>query len=276
MQKTATNSVRAGFVQFAIQRGQVGANLAMVLAGLKSLARARANLAVLPEMWTSSFVPEQAERLIAESEAAFEQVRRFARKASMVIIGSSYERSGRDIYNTAYVIDANGATVGRYRKIHLFSPGGEHIHFRAGDQPLITNCAVGRVGVAICYDLRFPELVRGLCTRGAEIVAVPAQWPTARIEHWDALLRARAIENQVFVIGCNRTGTELRDGTRIHYPGHSTILDPWGRILTRRRRATAALYADLNPAVREEVRSAIPVWSDRKPNVYRIWTRPLR
>ena len=264
---------RAGLVQFDIKRGRVDANLRTVLRWLHRLAERNVRLAVLPEMWPSSMVADDVDRLVDESEVALQEIRRFARQHRMTIVGSSYERAGNGIYNTAYVIDADGTVNGQYRKIHLFSPAGEHIHFQSGDVPLVVNTAAGRLGVIICYDLRFPELLRMLCEQGAEVLIVPAQWPSARQDHWDTLLRARAIENQVYVIGCNRTGHEQRSsGLALSYGGGSTIIDPWGNTLASRKATAGIADADIDFAVIDKVRRSIPVWSDRMPNTYRIKT----
>lgn len=261
---------RAGFVQFDIRRGQVGANLKTVLAGLAALAKAKVRLAVLPEMWTSSFIAADVERLTEESHAALLEVRRAARKYGMVVAGSSYERVGRGVHNTAYVVDADGEIVGGYRKIHLFSPGDEHINFVEGKEPLLVQTAVGMVGVTICYDLRFPELYRALAAAGAQVIVVPAQWPVERLAHWQTLLRARAIENQIFVIGANRTGVDVKSPQlRLRFPGASAVVDPWGETLATGRRA-GAYWAEIDPAQIAAVRKRIPVWTDRRPQAYKL------
>lgn len=264
---------RAGLVQFDIKRGHVSANLKTVLRWLTRLAERNVRLAVLPEMWPSSMVASDVDRLVDESETALQEIRRFARKHAMTIVGSSYERASERIYNTAYVVDADGSISGQYRKIHLFSPAGEHINFQAGDVPLVVNTTAGRLGVVICYDLRFPELLRMLCEQGAEILIVPAQWPSLRQDHWNTLLRARAIENQVFVIGCNRTGHENRgSGLALTYGGGSVLIDPWGRTLASRRATAGIAEAEFDFAVIDKVRKSIPVWTDRSPATYKIQT----
>jgi predicted amidohydrolase len=262
---------QAGFVQFDIQRGAVRKNAATVLKGLTRLAEDKVKLAVLPEMWTSGHVPEDLTRLVEESEQAMQDVRKLARRHRMVVVGSSYERSGKSIYNTAYVVDADGSVIGQYRKIHLFSPGDEHLHFQPGAGPLLVSSAVGKLGVTICYDLRFPELYRNLTEAGAEVIVVPAQWPVERVAHWETLLRARAIENQVFVIGCNRTGTDRRSPTvTLRFPGASAILDPWGRTLAQGKSKAAMLHAEIDLSIIDEVRKRIPVWKDRNVGAYRM------
>jgi predicted amidohydrolase len=265
-----TKPFRAGFFQFDIKRGGVRRNLGTVLGAIQKLAADKVRLTVLPEMWTSGFVAADVERLVDESEHAVQELRRAARRHRMVITGSSYERAGRDIFNTAFVIDADGEIVGSYRKIHLFSPGGEHLNFTEGKTPLVVQTEVGKLGMSICYDLRFPELYRALSEAGAEVVVVPAQWPVERLNHWQTLLRARAIENQIFLIGCNRTGTDKRTPTTtLKFPGASVILDPWGRELAAAGGRTGAHWAEVDLSQLAQVRKQIPVWVDRRPAAYK-------
>jgi omega-amidase len=268
-----TATFQAGYVQFDIKRGNIRANLRAALRGLQNLADADVKLAVLPEMWTSGMVAGELSRMVEESDAALQEIRHFAQQHAMVVIGSSYERVGKSIFNTARVIDADGLLVGNYRKIHLFTPGDEHKHFAEGDMPLLVSTAVGRIGVTICYDLRFPELFRGLCEAGADLITVSAQWPTARQEHWTTLLRARAIENQVHVIAANRTGVDERiPGKPLVFSGGSVIFDPWGRELVTHRSRAAAGSARVDAGERHAARKNIPVWSDRRPKAYRFRT----
>lgn len=270
MKKKTAGEFRAGFVQFDIKRGNVAHNLKQAIKGIENLARKNTRLAVLPEMWTSSFVPGELARLADESEAAMQVIRKAARRHKMVIIGSSYERVRASVYNTAYVIDADGSIAGQYRKIHLFSPGDEHVNFQSGAGPLLVQTAASKIGITICYDLRFPELYRHLAEAGAEIIVVPAQWPDARITHWETLLRARAIENQVYIIGCNRTGKEKKSAAvTLTFPGASAVIDPWGQTLATKKGGYAALSAEISRAEIDRVRGLIPVWKDRRPKSYK-------
>ena len=266
--------IRAGFVQMDIRKGQISENLRTALRGLERLAKQEVRLAVLPEMWTSGFVADEITRLADESAEAWLQLRKFARHHGMVIVGSAYERQAEQIYNTATVVDTDGQVAGMYRKMHLFSPGGENLHFTPGSVPLIAETEVGRLGVTICYDLRFPELYRGLARMGAEMMVVPAQWPAARMLHWDTLLRARAIENQVFVVACNRVGQETKHEGHLHFTGHSVVLDPWGRVVARASGRPATAWGLLQPEMIESVRQAVPVWRDRHPVLDHVFREP--
>jgi predicted amidohydrolase len=135
----------------------------------------------------------------------------------------------------------------------------------AGRQPVVADLPWGCTGLATCYDLRFPELWCRLRELGARLVFLPAEWPERRIEHWRLLLRARAIENQCFVAGCNRAGAGV-DGT---FGGYSGIVDPWGRVLAEAGADAGLVVARLDLAEADRTRSLFPFFSDRRPDLYR-------
>jgi predicted amidohydrolase len=156
--------------------------------------------------------------------------------------------------------------VGKYRKIHLFSLTGEPDQFERGRAPVVCETSVGRLGVEICYDLRFPELSRRLALDGAEILCFSALWPDTRIAHWSLLLRSRAVENQLFVMGCNGCGAE----GNTQYGGASVIVSPTGTLLAEARQREEVIIARLNPAEMREYRRHIPCFADRLPGCYNI------
>jgi predicted amidohydrolase len=216
-------------VQFNVKRGDVEQNLQSARSGIKAAAQAGARLAVLPEMWPTSFVKDASDALLDASARAEDSVTKLSRELQMVIVGGGLERDGEQMFNRALVAD-RGVVLGSYRKIHLFSPHAENRHYAPGARPLIVDTSVGRIGVLICYDIRFPELVRYYFYRDTALLAVPSQWPESRSEHWRILLKARAIENEMFVAGCNRTGVEgsLKNDESLLFPGDSRIIDPMG------------------------------------------------
>ncbi|MCA8978206.1 MAG: carbon-nitrogen family hydrolase [Planctomycetes bacterium] len=260
----------AACVQFDVRPGDVAENLASVRAGLEEAAEAGARLCVLPELWSTSFSAACSKELLDEAEAAEQELRNLSGQHHMVIVGSTVEAEGGAIYNTAYVHD-DGNTIGSYRKVHLFSPNAEDRYHTAGESPLVLDTSVGRVGVMICYDLRFPELGRYYLRTGAEIVVVPGQWPEARSQHWRTLLRARAIENEVFVIGCNRTGQEpsLKTNEPMTFPGDGRIVDPTGEILASGSGEAGAVVAEIERRKVRTMRRILPVERDQRPSVYR-------
>ena len=183
----------AACVQFDVARGEPHANLARAERGLRQAAEAGATFCVLPEMWTTSFVSEWTSELEAASRDAEARVRALSAELGILVIGSAPHFEDGKVFNRAEVVD-RGEVLGEYRKIHLFSPNAEHRIHEAGNEPLILDTRFGRVGVVICYDIRFPELIRYYFYEGVEILAVPAQWPEARAAHWRSLLTARAID----------------------------------------------------------------------------------
>jgi predicted amidohydrolase len=205
-----------------------------------------------------------------------------AARGQMWIAGGSVpERDGDHLFNTAPLFDRSGELVARYRKIHLFDvdlegqpPFRESTTYRAGTE-LVTHATEDlRVGLSICYDLRFPELYRILALRGARIITIPAAFTRVTGEaHWEILLRARAIENQVFVIapGQGRLPGPDRDSY-----GNSMIVDPWGEVLARAGgKGACFVAADLDLARQEEIREKLPSLANRVAAAYR-WPEEVR
>lgn len=267
---TAPEEFLAACVQFDIASGDVDTNVATMLSGIEEAVAAGARLCVLPELWSTSFLTEFDAGLFERVREADEALRAASEQHSLVAVGSSIEADGDAIYNTARVYQ-RGELLASYRKIHLFSPNLEHRHHQAGDQPCVVDTEVGRLGVLICYDIRFPELARAYFHRGAEILVVPGQWPEARAQHWRTLLRARAIENELFVIGCNRTGTEasLRTDEPMQFPGDSRMIDPTGEILATGNGDPGAVTAGIELRKVRTMRRILPVAADLRPEVYR-------
>lgn len=257
-------SFRAGIIQYDVMLGQVRENVRTVQARLATMADSGVDLVVLPELWSCGFDNEHLKDHAQKTPGVLDFLCRFARNKQMIIAGSLPENVEGQVANTFYVIDETGRIAAGYRKIHLFSPGSEHVHFKPGNRMVMADLSVGRAGLITCYDLRFPEVIRRLTLKGMEIMMVSAQWPLSRKDHWDVLLRARAIENQVFVIGANRCGKD----PNLAYAGHSRIISPWGEILARGEDSEALLVADLHPDARDRAKESIPCLTDRRPDVY--------
>lgn len=263
----------AACVQFDVRRGDVAGNVAAARSGIAEAAAVGARLCVLPEMWSTSFMSEYDDGVQQAAAAAEDAMLELSRRHDLAIIGSSLEVTAEGTFNCARVYVA-GREMGTYRKVHLFSPNVEHRHHVAGRAPLLVDTGFGRVGVLIGYDLRFPELARYYFRMGAEILAIPAQWPEARSTHWRTLLRARAIENGLFVIGCNRTGQEisLKNEESGAFLGDGRIVDPTGEILAAGTGDDAVLTATLELRTVRTLRRILPVDRDQRPSVYRrLW-----
>lgn len=255
---------RAGIIQYDVKLGQVGENVRTVQTRLGTMADSGVHLVLLPEMWSCGFDNEHLSDHARKTPGILDVLSRFAQKKQMIIAGSLPENVDGKVANTFYVIDEAGRIAAQYRKIHLFSPGSEHLHFSAGKKMVVADLSVGRVGLITCYDLRFPELSRSLTLNGIAFLLVSAQWPKSRKDHWDVLLRARAIENQVFVIGANRCGKD----PHLDYAGHSRIVSPWGELLAQGDESEGLLVADLHPDALDRARENIPCLDDRRPDVY--------
>lgn len=257
------NSIQAAAIQFNVKQGDVDANLAYVREALPRVAGQGANLAVLPEMWSSGFSYRDLNRLALRTAGIVEELLALSRELKLVIVGSMPEPNGDKVFNTVYVAD-NGTLAGVYRKIHLFSLLGEERAFSGGDSWLLAETSIGKVGVIICYDLRFPELSRRLAVEGARVICVPAQWPKPRQEHWRTLLRARAMENQLYVVACNACGLI----GKLDFFGMSMIIDAKGYVLADAGEGEGEIYASLDMQVMNDWRAQIPCFNDRKPEIY--------
>ena len=256
---------KAGAVQFDIKNGDVRGNLDTALGYLGHLADQGACLGVCPEFFLPGFDNENMERLMPQVDEGLEQLSEFARKRAMAVVGSLPEQLDGRIFNTLYFIDRDGRIRARYRKLHLFPLTGEDLHYARGDDMVTADTTLGRIGTMICYDLRFPELARRLFLDGAQLFVISAQWPLARVAHWQALIRARAIENQAWFVCSNRAGTDP-DG--LVFPGSSMIVDPNGEVLALGDEQPGVIMAQIDMDLVGRVRQTIPVGQDRRGDVY--------
>lgn len=258
-----SRTIKAAAVQFTIILGDIDANLLQARQALARLAAAGVELAVLPEMWATGFAYKQLNELAARTGDLVAELTELSRQYGMVIVGSLPEPHDGKVYNTAYVLD-RGKLAGTYRKIHLFSLMQEDRSFDAGDRWLLAETSIGKIGVFICYDLRFPELARRLALEGAEILVVPGEWPKPRDEHWRTLLRARAIENQCYLVAANCCGVV----GKLDFFGMSLLVNPKGEVLAEGGYAPGEFVADLDFTAMAEWRAQIPCFADRKPELY--------
>jgi omega-amidase len=267
---TAPEEYYAACVQFDVASGDIAANVVSMQTGIEEAAAAGARLCVLPELWSTSFLESFDDELFARVKEADQALQDLSKEHSLVIVGSSIEPENEQVFNTARIYQ-RGELLGSYRKIHLFSANLEHRHHAAGDQPCVVETEVGKLGVMLCYDIRFPELARHYFHQGAEVLVVPGQWPEARAQHWRTLLRARAIENELFVIGCNRTGQEpsLRNDEPMSFLGDGRIIDPMGEILATGNGDAGATLAAIELRKVRTMRRVLPIAADLRPDVYK-------
>ena len=234
-----------------------------VVAQIRHSASVGAEFVVLPELWrTGPFELDStiglAERLDGPTASALAQV---AQECEIWLhAGSILEVAPEGVYNTSLLFTPTGDLAAHYRKRHLFGfTDGEALHVQAGDDFVVVETPLGPTGLATCYDPRFPEHFRALTDAGAESVVIPSGWPLARIRHWDVLTRARAIENQVWLLGANAAGYS---GT-VKLGGRSTVIDPWGDAVVAEV-GTPRLTATLDPHAVAVTRADFPVLADRR------------
>lgn len=259
--------VKISCIQMNVRVGQPNVNASRVEALVKRAVRHKPDVIVLPELWNTGFAPRKIDRSMADNGGVHAKALcgRLAKEHGVnIVAGSVLRRAGNVLYNTAYVFDRAGNCIAEYNKTHLFSPSGEGEAYTAGDR-LVTFPLDGvRCGILICYDLRFGELSRTLALSGAKALFIPAEWRREATEQMLALLRARAIEDQVFAALCNGCGEA--HGTT--FGGKSAIIDPLGKVLARAGRGETILSAAIDFAAQEKARLDLPVFSDRRPDLY--------
>lgn len=223
------------------------------------------DILVLPELWSTGYDLENAPRHATNTDGGvFAAVGELARQYKMHIVGSALSTLGEGVGNTAVMHNGRGENIAQYSKLHLFRLMDEDQYLVSGDEAVMAGTLWGGMGLSICYDLRFPELFRQYALGGAKLIFVPAEWPHPRLMHWRTLLRARAIENQLFIVACNRVGTV---GETV-FCGHSAVIDPWGETVVEGGEEEALLTAEIDLGVADEVRTQIPIFADRRPGVY--------
>ncbi|MEK8129769.1 carbon-nitrogen family hydrolase [Paenibacillus filicis] len=221
---------------------------------------------VIPEMWNTGYALDRIHELADPAgERTKTLLSAFSREHGVNIVGGSIaEKREGGIYNTTYIFDREGNEAGSYSKIHLFRLMDEEKYLQAGESVGQLELDGVSAGSMICYDIRFPELSRKLALEGVQVLFVPAEWPNPRLHHWRTLLQARAIENQMFVISCNRVGIS---GTTEFF-GHSMVIDPWGEVLAEGDGSEQIIRATIDLGLVDEVRKRIPIFEDRRPGLY--------
>ncbi len=260
--------MRAAVLQFDVKKGDPGANMALVEQKCSALFRSGSapDVIVLPELWSTGYDLENARchaSPMGQKEADF--LGGLARRFHVAFAGGSVlSLENGSICNRAQVIGSDGTYLAGYNKIHLFRPMGEADWLAPGSQRVLFRLGGMLCALAVCYDLRFPELIRSLALEGAEALFISAEWPSPRIGQWKALLRARAVENQMYVLACNRCGSS--GGT--DFGGSSMILSPSGDTLAEAGADEQCMTAALDPALPSALRASFPVLADRVPSAY--------
>jgi deaminated glutathione amidase len=269
--------IRVACVQLT-SRSDKPANLQTTERLVAQAASTGADVVVLPEKWNAiggvDVLRGAAEPL--DGGESVEAMAAWARQHGVTLVGGSIteRRDGRDkLSNTSLVFDPDGNVVAVYRKIHLFDVEVGGFTYREseaeepGDEPVVASVEGWGIGLSVCYDVRFPELYRILALEGAEILTVPAHFttPTGR-DHWHVLLRARAIENQCYVVAAAQVGETL-PGKPAY--GRSLVADPWGTVLAQAPDVETVIVAELDRARLQEIRAKLPSLANRQPDAYK-------
>lgn len=260
--------LKIALAQMSIVPGRPEENLAAAQLFAAQASAAGCDLLLLPELWATGYDLAHAGRYAAPLDAGhFQWMAGMGRQNGLHVLGTAMEANpaGRP-FNTAALYGPRGERLAAYRKVHLFAPLGEVEHLAPGGDLPVFDLPWGRTALSICYDLRFPEPWRSFMKAGVQLVLIPAEWPARRVQHWQLLLRARAVENQYFVAGCNRVGraSDAPDP----FGGHSGAVDPWGHVLVEGAAEPGLFMATLDLDEVQRSRTRFPWLADRRPEVY--------
>lgn len=262
---------KIALIQMDVSLGKPKENYRHAAALMEKAMAAGPDILVLPETLNVGFFPEPVEQLAAladpdgrETKAVFSA---FAKAHGVnIVAGSAAVLEKGKVYNRSYVFDRSGRVVASYDKIHGFSPMGETEFFAGGDHTVHFELDGIPASMAICYDIRFPELIRTEALQGVDLFFLPAAWPLVRKEHWITLSKARAIENQMYFCAVNECGM----AGKTKFGGHSLLLSPWGEEICHLGEAEEIQVGEIDLDVIKEIREGINVFRDRRPELYKI------
>jgi len=216
------------------------------------------DLLIFPEMTLTGFTMKSKEFAEDLDEESFQYFASLAKEKKCAIMYGTIEKGKKKNFNTLVHLNNQGKNINTYRKIHPFSYSKEDIFFGKGKESVVTKVKGIKIGLSICYDLRFPELYRLYAKEKAHLIVDIANWPDTRIEHWRTLLKARAIENQCYVAGVNRVG----DDPNLHYNGFSSVFDPMGKQIVTVENEEKVIVAEIEKSYVDEVRKKLPFLND--------------
>lgn len=253
-------------LQMDVIIGDIIANLKKAQSLIEQASKYKPQIITLPEMFATGFdypyLKRMAQENINDLTAFF--INHSYKFGAYIVGGTVPEYADGRLYNTCFVSSPDRKIVGYQRKIHPFSMTEESKYFNGGDKLNLINTPIAKLGIVICYDIRFPEVARSLTLKGAELLICPAQFPSPRDHHWEIMLKSRAIEDQVFVVGNNRVG-----GRKTRFFGRSMAVDPYGDVLEELDDKEGIMVANIDLDRIEKVREHMPVLLDRKPEAYK-------
>ncbi|GGF33551.1 hydrolase [Halobacillus andaensis] len=252
-------------IQMHIELGKPETNRQQALPRIKDAVLEGAEVIVLPELWTTGYDLSRFDEIAEPLDGPTHQMMiELAKQHSVTITGSVAEKDNGHFYNTLVAYDPDGNRILNYRKAHLFRLMDEEKYLNSGNQKGNFTLNDTLVAGVICYDIRFPEWIRTHMLNGARALFVVAEWPKPRVEHWRNILISRAIENQSFVIACNRVGADENN----EFGGHSIVIDPWGNVVAEAGEQEEILLCEVDFSRVEAIREQIPIFQDRRPDLY--------
>jgi len=264
--------IKIACIQSDIILGDSSANFENMKIKIKEAVNNSATIIVLPELWTTGYCLEEINKHTDVQQPIILELQSIARTEQVTIISGSFPIARENgVTNTLVAINKQGEILKMYDKVHLFQLMNEHHYLQAGVDdgllPLDEFIAAGFV----CYDLRFPEWIQAHAINGAKVLFFVAEWPIQRMQHWETLLKARAIENQCYVVACNRVGKDLANT----FGGGSLIIDPWGEIISKGGETEEIIFGEINPKKVDEIRNTIPIFEDRKDGIYKSFKKNI-
>ena len=253
-------------------------NVRTVKTYLEKIKDENPDFVILPEMFCCPYQTENFP-IYAEKEGGpvWQQLSGYAKQYGIYLIGGSMPEKDAEgnVYNTSYIFDREGKQIGKHRKVHLFDidvKGGQTFKesdtLTAGDSDTVFDTEFGKIGVMLCFDIRFPELSRMMVNDGAKVIFVPAAFNmTTGSAHWELSFRTRALDNQIYMVGC----APARDVSAGYISwGHSIVTDPWGRVIDMLDEKKGILLAELDMDYEEQVREELPLLKSRRKDMYKL------
>lgn len=258
--------IKVSLLQMNIIPGDTKANRENAVQLINQAVLQQPDIVVLPEMWTTAYQLEGISDICDNYGFPTNDVMAAAAKEKEIniVAGSYASLEVGSVFNTSYIFDRKGNNIAKYQKIHLFKLMDEHNYIKSGTSHSVFMLDGIKCGIIICYDLRFPELTRKLALEGIKLLFVPAQWPAARLDHWITLLKARAIENQIFVAAVNRAGEHAND----EFLGGSMVINPWGEIIAQGDFKQQIISAEIDFSLIDQAKINIDILGDRVPHTY--------
>lgn len=252
-------------IQYRVTPGEVDKSLRAAGDLIASASPRKGDLILLPELFATGFHYAALGKMADRYQDVVRWMTETATRSGAGIAGTVAVKRPEGIANTMMLVDGSGQVLASYDKIHLFFAAEENLHFAPGHGTVVTHWDGRAVGLAICFDLRFPEMVRKLGDEGAQVVLVSAQWPLARVDHFRDFTRVRAMENQLFVVSCNSCGD---DGRGLILGGGSTVVDPSGEVMGALGREEGVLTLEIDLKEVGRVRDSFPVMKVRRRDLY--------